>query len=80
MTYDSTNFKDVIVGSCLYGCGNFNGSSNWISWTIYHPLPLNITDLNDGMFRVDATEPYLYGFITLSYTKFAAELSQVCKK
>ena len=124
MTYDST--KGVVLGSCPYGCGYFNDSinSNWIDRTIYHPLPLNITDLNRGMcgrlnrdnrlcskcingfsplvysydlncvkcsgksnwlkymavayvpltifyfivilFRVDATEPYLYGFITFN--------------
>ena len=124
MTYDST--KGVVLGSCPYGCGYFNDSvnSNWIDRTIYHPLPLSITDLNRGMcgrlnrdnrlcskcingfsplvysydlncvkcsgeynwlkyvavayvpltifyfivilFRVDATEPYLYGFITFN--------------
>ena len=120
MTCDNT--KDIIVGSCPYGCGHFNDS--WIGSTIYHPLPLNITELNHGMcgrlnrdnrlcskcingfsplvysydlncvkcsgeynwlkyvaiayipltifyfivilFRVDATEPYLYGFITFN--------------
>ena len=122
MTCDNT--KDIIVGSCPYGCGYFNDSRSSIGWMIYHPLPLNITELNHGMcgrlnrdnrlcskcingfsplvysydlncvkcsgeynwlkyvaiayipltifyfivilFRVDATEPYLYGFISFN--------------
>ena len=122
MTYDCT--KGVVLGSCQYGCGYFNDSSSWIGREIYYPLPLNITDLNNGMcgrlnrdyrlcskciegfsplvysyelncvkcsgkynwlkyvavayvpltifyfivvlLRIDATEPYLYGFITLN--------------
>ena len=49
MTYDST--EDVVLGSCPYGCGYFNDSSSWSrsGREIYHPLPLNVTDLNYGM-------------------------------
>ena len=123
MTYDSK--KGVVLGNCPYGCGYFNDSSSWSGREVYHPLLLNIMDLNHEMcgrfnrdfrlcskciegfsplvysydlncvkcsgeynwlkyvavayiipltvfylvvilLRIDATEPYLYGFIMLN--------------
>ena len=49
MTYDST--KGFVLGSCPYGCGYFDDSSSWSGREIYHPLPLNVTNLNHEMCR-----------------------------
>ena len=47
MTYDNT--KGFLVGRCLYGCGKFlNASSSW-SQHVYHPLPMNVSRLNNVM-------------------------------
>ena len=46
MTYDDV--EGVLVGSCPYGCGYFNDSSAW-SLHLYHPLPMNVSKLNNLM-------------------------------
>ena len=46
MTYDEN--EGVLAGSCLYGCGYFNDSSGW-SQHVYHPLPMNVSRLNNAM-------------------------------
>ena len=38
----------VLVGSCPYGCGLSNDSSSW-KQHVYHPLPMNVSRLNDAM-------------------------------